>query len=99
MLVITTGGNELDERATAAPIRKNIVSCLAKLGILEKQIYSLTTDNGSNVLKVRELMRSNFALPKNFADRNLEDECDVAEASDSKLWENVITAEDGVNNA
>ena len=28
---------------------KNIVSWLTKLGILEKQIYDLTTENGSNV--------------------------------------------------
>ena len=68
--IITTAVNELDERETAAAIRKNIVICLAKLGILEKQIYSPTTDNGSSVLKVGELMRSDFNLPKNLADQS-----------------------------
>ena len=42
--VITAAANELHEPATAAAIRKSILSCLAKLGILEKQIYSLTTN-------------------------------------------------------
>ena len=42
-------------------------------------IYSLVTDDGSNVLKVRELLRSDFAY------QNDEDECDVTEASDSEL--------------
>ena len=94
--VITKAVNELHEPATAAGIRNNIVSCLTKLCVLEKQIYSLTTDNESNVLKVWELMRSDFALPENFPDQSDEDECDVTEASDSELWEDVITAEDGV---
>ena len=39
-------------------------------------------------------MRSDFALPKNFADQNDKGECYVTEASDSELWEDVITAED-----
>ena len=41
-------------------------------------------------------MRSGFVLPQNFADQNHEDECDVTEASDSELFEDVITAEDEV---
>ena len=41
-------------------------------------------------------MKSDFFLPENFADQNDEDECDVTEASDSELWEDVIRA--GVNN-
>ena len=90
--------NESHERATAAaiPVRKNIVSCWAKLGFLVKRIYSLTTDNESDVLKVGELMRSDLALPENFANQNDEDGCDVHEASDSGLWEDVITTEDGI---
>ena len=36
--VITAAVNELDERATAVATRISIVSCLAKLGVLEKQI-------------------------------------------------------------
>ena len=50
--VIIAAVSELHKRATAAAIRKNIADCLAKLGILKKQIYSLTTDYGSKVLKV-----------------------------------------------
>ena len=37
-----------------------------------------------------------FALPETFSDQNDEDDCDVTEASDSELWEDVVTAEDGV---
>ena len=48
--VINTAVNELHERATAVVLRKNIVSFLTELGILKKQIYSLMTDDGSNVL-------------------------------------------------
>ena len=54
------------------------------------------TDKGFSVLKIGELMRSDFALPQNFTDRNDDDECDVTEASDSGLCEHVITAKDGV---
>ena len=91
--VIILAVNELHERASAVVIRKKIVSYLAKLDILETQICSLTT--GSNVLKAGQLMRTDFALPENFADENDEDKCDVTEASDSELWEDVITAKDG----
>ena len=66
--VITAAVNKLHQRATAAATSKNVVSCLVKLGILEKQIYSLATGNESNVLKVGELMKSDFALPENFSD-------------------------------
>ena len=86
----------VDKLATAGAIRKHIARCLAKLGILEKKIYKLMTDYGSNVLKVGDIMRSGFVLPQNFADQNHEDECDVNEASDSELCEDVITAEDEV---
>ena len=44
----------------------------------EKQIYSLKRDCGSNVP-----MRSDFS------DQYDKDECDVTEASDSELWEDV----------
>ena len=37
--VIITAVNELHEQAAAAAMRLNIVSCLAKLDILEKQTY------------------------------------------------------------
>ena len=56
--VTTAAVNELHERAKAAAIRKTIVSCLVKLGVFD----SFTADNGSNVLKIGELMRSDFAL-------------------------------------
>ena len=44
---------------------------------------------------VEKLIRSDFALPKIFADQNDENECDVTEVSNSELWEAVITAGDG----
>ena len=50
--IITSAVNELRERATSVAISKNIVSCSAQFCIWEKQIYSLLTDKGSNVLKV-----------------------------------------------
>ena len=86
----------LHKRATVAAIRKNIVSCLAKLDILKKQIYSLTTDNGFNVFKVGKMIRSHFALSENFADLNDKNECGVTEASNRELWKDVITVVDGV---
>ena len=86
MRVITAAVNKLHKRATAAATRKDIVTCSTKLGNLEKQSCSLTIDNVSNVSKVGELMRSDFALAENFADYNDKDESDVTEASDSELW-------------
>ena len=41
-------------------------------------------------------MRSNFALPENFADQYDQDEYDITEVSGSKLWEDIIAAENGV---
>ena len=43
--------NQLHERATPIAIRKNIVSCWAKLPMLEKEIYSLTTQNKTERFK------------------------------------------------
>ena len=40
-------------------------------------------------------MRSNFALRENFADQNDQDEYDITEVSGSKIWEDIITAENG----
>ena len=85
MRAITTVVNKLHERETAAAIRKNIASCLAKIGVLEKQIYRSKTNSGSSVLVVGELMRSDLALLENFADQNEEDECEVSEAFNCKL--------------
>ena len=41
-------------------------------------------------------MKSDFAFLENFAHDNDQNECDLSEASNSKLWEDVVTAEDGV---
>ena len=41
-------------------------------------------------------MRSDFVLLESFADQNEVDKCDVTEAYDSELWEDVITAEHAV---
>ena len=87
--VITAPVKELHERAIAAAIHENIVSCLAKLGILEKQIQP-DSDKGFNVLKVGKLMRSDSAMPKNFADQSDEDEYDVTEASDCELRGDIV---------
>ena len=91
---------ELHERATAAAIRENMVRCLLQLGISEKQIYSLTTDNGSNVFKVGELMRSDFALSEgeNILDQDVENDCDENQISPSglEIKNEIMTAEDGV---
>ena len=92
MRVITAAVNKLHKRATAAATRKDIVTCLTKLGNLEKQSCSLTIDNVSNVSKVGELMRSDFALAENFADQNEENECNAAEASANELWEDIRCA-------
>ena len=75
--VVNAAVSGLHKRVKTAAILKNIVGCSTKLDILEKQIYSLTTDYESNVLKVGELMRSDFTLSKNFANQNDKGECDV----------------------
>ena len=41
-------------------------------------------------------MRSDFALPKNFANQNDKNECNITEASDGELLEDVIPAKDKV---
>ena len=57
-LLAVVGGNlrvitaAVDKLATAGAIRKHIARCFAKLGILEKKIYKLMKNYGSNVLKV-----------------------------------------------
>lgn len=55
--VVTAAVEEMTSRATAAEIRRTLVDCLKKLGICEQQIYTLTTDNGSNVVKAGKLMQ------------------------------------------
>ena len=98
--VTTAAVTELHERATAAAIRENMVRCLLQLGISEKPIYSLTTDIGLNVLKVVELMRSDFALleGENTLDQDVENDCDENQISPSglKIENEIMTAEDGV---
>ena len=47
-------------------------------------------------MKVGELMGSDFALLESFSDQNDKDECDITEASDCELCEDVLTAENGV---
>lgn len=54
--VVTAAVKEMTERATGAEIRDTLVTCLKKLGIREQQIYTLTTDNGANVVKAGKLM-------------------------------------------
>lgn len=60
--MVTAAVREMTERATAAEIRSTLVVCLQKVGIREEQIYTLTTDNGSNVIKVGKLMREDAQL-------------------------------------
>ncbi|KAK4301466.1 hypothetical protein Pmani_026385 [Petrolisthes manimaculis] len=57
--VINATVKEMTERATGTEIRAMLVASLQKLGIEEQQIYTLTTDNGSNVVKAGQIMREN----------------------------------------
>lgn len=57
--VITATVKEMTERATGREIHAMLLSSLQKLGIEEQQIYTLTTDNGSNVVKAAKIMREN----------------------------------------
>ena len=79
--------NELHKQASTAAIRKYVVNYMAKLGILEKQIYSLTTDNKFNILKVGELIISGFVLPENFANQNDENKCDVTRDVEAVIFQ------------
>ncbi|KAK4322775.1 hypothetical protein Pmani_006443 [Petrolisthes manimaculis] len=57
--VINATVKEMTERATGTEICAMLVASLQKLGIEEQQIYTLTTDNGSNVVKAGQIMREN----------------------------------------
>ncbi|XP_036317391.1 uncharacterized protein LOC118732368 [Rhagoletis pomonella] len=48
---------ELKKRHTASFLKEEILNCLNKFDIKATQLYSSTTDNGSNVIKTSELLQ------------------------------------------
>ena len=58
----------MKERATGAKIRDTLVSCLQKFGIREQHIYTLTTNNGSDVVKAGKLMLENAQTEDGISD-------------------------------
>ena len=81
--VRSIGMIELTQRHTAVNLADVVKRCLKEYGIQKRQIISITTDNGANVLKmVRDLQtilidellstRSNAAIQLNFDDSNSE---------------------------
>lgn len=54
--VITVGTVEILERHTGANLKNLIAGELHKFGVLFDQVYTLTTDNGANVVKIVELI-------------------------------------------
>ena len=56
--VATAGVKEMPDKATGEAIRIKVLDCLQSLEIHEQQIYTITTDNGSNVVKAAKLLKS-----------------------------------------
>ncbi|XP_064115089.1 uncharacterized protein LOC135221196 [Macrobrachium nipponense] len=80
----------MTQSATAEEIKSVLLACLNKTGIQEKQIYSLTTDNGSNVIKVGKLMQSDTQVKEGnseeiLSDNEENDDEQVLEAAENKL--------------
>lgn len=50
---------KMAERATCAEIQATFVTCLIKLMMQEQQIYTLTSDNASDVIEAGKLMLGN----------------------------------------
>jgi len=82
--VVTASVKEMTERATAEEIKSILLACLDKIGIQERQIYSLTTDNGSNVIKVGKLMQNDAHVKEGNSEEILNDQ---EENSDEQVWE------------
>ena len=53
---------ELHKRHTAVNLKAEILKFFEEFNINIKQIYSITTDNGANMLKTVELMNSTSDL-------------------------------------
>ncbi|XP_068237829.1 uncharacterized protein [Palaemon carinicauda] len=88
--VVTASVKEMTQGATAEEIKSVLLACLNKIGIQEKQIYSLTTDNGSNVIKVGKLMQSDTRVKEGnreeiLSDSEENDDEQVLEAAENKL--------------
>lgn len=80
----TAGVTEMKTRATGEAVRETMRTTIERLGFEERQIYSLTTDNGSNVLKTAELVRQDAGLmPEDPEDEDEEDAEEVTIEIDS----------------
>lgn len=66
--VVTASVKEMTARATGAEIQATLLASMRKLGIREQQIYTLTTDNGSNVVKAGKLMQEDAAVDDEASD-------------------------------
>lgn len=78
--IITATVKEMTERATGTEIRKVILDNLQKFGIKEENIYTLTSDNGVNVVKAGEIMRQNYGT--------VDDDCNEEDVDDEISAEN-----------
>ena len=82
--IITAAVKEMTGRATGAEIRKVLLESLQKFGINETNIYTLTTDNGANVVKAGEIMKQN-SVTITITDDTDQDENN---SEDGIIWEN-----------
>lgn len=71
-LRVVTAAVEVTERATGAEIRDTLASCFQWLSIREQQIYTLTTDSGSNVVKASQLMLEDAQTEDNVSDSEID---------------------------
>ena len=82
--VVTASVKEMTKRATAEEIKSTMLTCLDKIGVQERQVYSLTTDNGSNVIKVGKLMQNGAHVKEGNSEEILSDQ---EENSDEQVWD------------
>lgn len=78
ILVYTLSATEVNVRHTGINLKRLILQELEKYGVNSKQIYSITSDNGSNFVKAVELIE---------AENNDDD-------NDDELLENDVTDDD-----
>ena len=58
--VVTTTVQEMNAKATSSEISQLMITMLNEFNIVEDRIYSITTDNGANVIKVANLFGEDY---------------------------------------
>ena len=64
MQIFVLGTEELKEQHSGLNLKKVVLDLLAKYGIYPKNLYSITSDNGSNIIKMVELIDLHYQILK-----------------------------------